>query len=451
MAIREEEGHKAGQGKKQKGSGGDVLSGTRGNGQCARGVNTAGAGLEGSLAAAVDQGSQPGLSATKQKRKKQKHDAKHEQGQQPEAEQDKLTKKRNRNKFKQPDEGGNAADLRSKQPPVEKGKQGTQSGHEQEQQPKLEQLPMPKKRHRADSKQADEGATADWKIQQRLLMREPKCKADSGEARLEQQQQAKPELDTLRKKRNRNNSRQRDKAGQAAAYQSLQAKSPAQQALRQHSSSAQVPEVPESDHELSGKKQVAWEKQSIWEADAQGKELGVKVGKVAREQSQQHTAGKQTAIPNSLKGAWEADKHAVTQDGQLGRRHAEPGSLRAAGQSRPKQDSLLSKMRAKLSGSQFRWLNEQLYTCPGSQAFELMQEQPQLFTQYHEASPCLQSAQSLISFSGSISCACSTALTFIVHRLPSSPSSLQQPCLPKPRHWALLQGPSAPNQTYDVL
>ena len=49
-----------------------------------------------------------------------------------------------------------------------------------------------------------------------------------------------------------------------------------------------------------------------------------------------------------------------------------------------KEDGLLSKMRAKLAGSQFRWLNEQLYTCPGTQAFELMQDQPQLFTQYHE-------------------------------------------------------------------
>ncbi len=50
-----------------------------------------------------------------------------------------------------------------------------------------------------------------------------------------------------------------------------------------------------------------------------------------------------------------------------------------AGVKGQKDDGLLGKMRAKLAGSQFRWLNEQLYTCPGSQAFELMQEQPQLF------------------------------------------------------------------------
>lgn len=49
-----------------------------------------------------------------------------------------------------------------------------------------------------------------------------------------------------------------------------------------------------------------------------------------------------------------------------------------------KDGGLLAQMRAKLSGSRFRWLNEQLYTCPGDEALELMQKQPQLFKQYHE-------------------------------------------------------------------
>ena len=71
--------------------------------------------------------------------------------------------------------------------------------------------------------------------------------------------------------------------------------------------------------------------------------------------------------------------------GQAGNGRATSGNqVAGAGASRQKEDGLLGKMRAKLAGSQFRWLNEQLYTCPGSQAFELMQEQPQLFTQYHE-------------------------------------------------------------------
>lgn len=49
-----------------------------------------------------------------------------------------------------------------------------------------------------------------------------------------------------------------------------------------------------------------------------------------------------------------------------------------------KQGGLLEQMRAKLSGGRFRWLNEQLYTCPGEQALTLMKEQPHLFKQYHE-------------------------------------------------------------------
>ena len=49
-----------------------------------------------------------------------------------------------------------------------------------------------------------------------------------------------------------------------------------------------------------------------------------------------------------------------------------------------KHGGLLEQMRAKLSGGRFRWLNEQLYTCPGDEALVLMQEQPHLFKEYHE-------------------------------------------------------------------
>ena len=44
---------------------------------------------------------------------------------------------------------------------------------------------------------------------------------------------------------------------------------------------------------------------------------------------------------------------------------------------------LLSKMQQKLQGAQFRWLNEKLYTCSGDEAFELMQESPGSFGDYH--------------------------------------------------------------------
>lgn len=40
---------------------------------------------------------------------------------------------------------------------------------------------------------------------------------------------------------------------------------------------------------------------------------------------------------------------------------------------------LQRKMKEKLSGARFRWLNEQLYTTPGNKSFKLFQEKPELF------------------------------------------------------------------------
>ena len=100
-----------------------------------------------------------------------------------------------------------------------------------------------------------------------------------------------------------------------------------------------------------------------------------------------------------LKGSLKAGDHAKQNGNSIGppqqsvktgkarKQETLPGSFKGAGHTR-QEDNLLGRMRAKLAGSQFRLLNEQLYTCPGSQAFELMREQPHLFTQYHEVSRC---------------------------------------------------------------
>ncbi|GCE98773.1 25S rRNA (adenine645-N1)-methyltransferase [Zygosaccharomyces mellis] len=45
---------------------------------------------------------------------------------------------------------------------------------------------------------------------------------------------------------------------------------------------------------------------------------------------------------------------------------------------------LQQKMMAKLTGSRFRWINEQLYTISSEDALKLIQEQPQLFDEYHD-------------------------------------------------------------------
>lgn len=45
---------------------------------------------------------------------------------------------------------------------------------------------------------------------------------------------------------------------------------------------------------------------------------------------------------------------------------------------------LQQKMMAKLTGSRFRWINEQLYTIKSDEALKLVKEQPSLFDEYHE-------------------------------------------------------------------
>ncbi|CCE61284.1 hypothetical protein TPHA_0A02020 [Tetrapisispora phaffii CBS 4417] len=45
---------------------------------------------------------------------------------------------------------------------------------------------------------------------------------------------------------------------------------------------------------------------------------------------------------------------------------------------------LQQKMMAKLTGSRFRWINEQLYTIQSDDALKLIEEQPQIFDEYHD-------------------------------------------------------------------
>ncbi|BFZ62747.1 25S rRNA (adenine645-N1)-methyltransferase [Saitoella coloradoensis] len=49
-----------------------------------------------------------------------------------------------------------------------------------------------------------------------------------------------------------------------------------------------------------------------------------------------------------------------------------------------KLTTLQQKMQQKLSGARFRWINERLYTTTGAKALELMKDQPEMFTEYHE-------------------------------------------------------------------
>ncbi|CAO0797684.1 unnamed protein product [Mucor circinelloides] len=66
---------------------------------------------------------------------------------------------------------------------------------------------------------------------------------------------------------------------------------------------------------------------------------------------------------------------------------SQPKKADAPKNSSPVDDGLTPlqrKMKEKLSGARFRWLNEQLYTTPGKHSFSLFQEKPELFDEYHE-------------------------------------------------------------------
>lgn len=61
-----------------------------------------------------------------------------------------------------------------------------------------------------------------------------------------------------------------------------------------------------------------------------------------------------------------------------------PPTPAASQQKQPKLTKLQEQMKKTLAGGKFRFLNEQLYTTTGEEAFELFQSKPELFDEYHE-------------------------------------------------------------------
>ncbi|KAL1928055.1 hypothetical protein VTP01DRAFT_2971 [Rhizomucor pusillus] len=63
----------------------------------------------------------------------------------------------------------------------------------------------------------------------------------------------------------------------------------------------------------------------------------------------------------------------------------QPAKTAAKNAEKPsKLTALQQKMKDKLSGARFRWLNEQLYTTRGNEAYKIFNEKPELFDEYHE-------------------------------------------------------------------
>ncbi|KAI1160150.1 methyltransferase-domain-containing protein [Nemania serpens] len=63
---------------------------------------------------------------------------------------------------------------------------------------------------------------------------------------------------------------------------------------------------------------------------------------------------------------------------------AEPQAKAPAGPPAPKLTPMQAAMREKLVSARFRHLNETLYTKPSDEAFQLFQDSPEMFQEYHE-------------------------------------------------------------------
>ncbi|KAJ1865222.1 25S rRNA (adenine645-N1)-methyltransferase [Coemansia sp. RSA 2703] len=59
-------------------------------------------------------------------------------------------------------------------------------------------------------------------------------------------------------------------------------------------------------------------------------------------------------------------------------------TLKGKPNSSPSLSKLQQKMQQKLKGARFRWINETLYTTTGDKAFEMVQNDPRIFEEYHQ-------------------------------------------------------------------
>ncbi|KAJ3367604.1 25S rRNA (adenine645-N1)-methyltransferase [Allomyces arbusculus] len=94
------------------------------------------------------------------------------------------------------------------------------------------------------------------------------------------------------------------------------------------------------------------------------KTAGKKAGKKQSPAPQQSAASRSAAAPK---------KHAAKQK--------QVAAL--AKETAVELTKLQAAMQKKLDGAQFRYLNEKLYTMPGTEALQMMQEKPELFELYH--------------------------------------------------------------------
>ncbi|KAG5929296.1 hypothetical protein E4U42_006362 [Claviceps africana] len=89
------------------------------------------------------------------------------------------------------------------------------------------------------------------------------------------------------------------------------------------------------------------------------------------------TADEEKSDPNQPSGAMSSSSSSSLKPGNV----AQSSQPQAAA---PKLTPLQASMREKLISARFRHLNETLYTKPSAEAFDLFQESPEMFDEYHD-------------------------------------------------------------------
>ncbi|KAF9179816.1 25S rRNA (adenine645-N1)-methyltransferase [Haplosporangium sp. Z 767] len=147
------------------------------------------------------------------------------------------------------------------------------------------------------------------------------------------------------------------------------------------------------NNELSKKQQqLAKEREKLMEALSRTNNALEELQKSLGEGEEDEAPLAKSDVKSAVEGKKKKNKKdstsatlAITEKKEHAKAVSAPTSTPAAAQQQqPKLTKLQEQMKKTLAGGKFRFLNEQLYTTTGEEAFDLFQSKPELFDEYHE-------------------------------------------------------------------
>lgn len=117
------------------------------------------------------------------------------------------------------------------------------------------------------------------------------------------------------------------------------------------------------------------------EADAKCKAEATKAAEkaIAAKEAEEADSGKKKKTKKDKK----KDKKAKAAETEEASKPAAPPAEAFTQAPAAKLTPLQLKMKEKLAGSRFRWINEQLYTVPSEEALKMITDNPEIFDEYH--------------------------------------------------------------------